>query len=178
MLLNCSASLEEIKKHILPKAASTLGIAFFIFQASVCSATPPATLTNPSVPSLQRSIHEAENLSLNRDRTLACGVLWRNIKKANKADGKILKDKLIQLSRYYYTDKGFQAFLVGKEAFQKQKYQDALEKFLEADELEAGIIEVLHYLTLTQLWLKKSSQAEGTNKRAVQMCPIDLEIQK
>jgi tetratricopeptide (TPR) repeat protein len=160
---------EEIKSKKFLKAASILLTAFFFMAAK-----KPST----GNVSLQRIIHEAENLSLNKDRLLACGVLWRNAKKANRDDAKTLKEKLFQLSRYYYTDKGFQAFLAGKDAFQKQKYQDALDKFLEADDLEAGNVEVLHYLTLTQLWLKKTSQAEATNKRAVQMCPIDIEIQK
>ena len=164
--------LKTLLVKTMIKAASAFGAAFFIF-------TPfNAVAEDAPGPSVQRIIHEAENLSLNRDRNLACGVLWRNIKRADKTDAKILRDKLFQLSRYYYTDKGFQASVVGKELFQKQKYQDAADKLAEADDLEAGNVEVLHFLTLSKLWLKKFSQAETVNRRALQICPIDMDLQR
>ncbi len=136
------------------------------------------TAQSVEVVSLQRVIREAENLSLNHDRLLASNVLQRNLKKASKADFKILREKLLQLSKLFYTDEGFRAYLVGKELFAQQKYADALEKLLEADELEKGNTDVLHLLIMTRVQLKKTAQALVDQKRALQMCPLDIELQK
>jgi tetratricopeptide (TPR) repeat protein len=129
-------------------------------------------------PQAARAIRESENLSLLKDRLPACTALIRTIKKANKEEAKILRDKLSQLSRYFYTDKGFQAYLLGKELFEKENFIDSVDNFTEAEELEKGNIDVLHYLELSQLWLKKIALADATNKKALQINPYDLDILK
>jgi tetratricopeptide (TPR) repeat protein len=127
-------------------------------------------------PQTSRAIRESENLSLLKDRLPACTVLIRTIKKANKDEVRILRDKLNQLSRYFYTDKGFQDYLLGKELFEKQKFSDALDKLTEAEDLEKGNIDVLHYLELSQLWLKRGALADLTNKKALQINPFDMDV--
>jgi hypothetical protein len=128
---------------------------------------------------VKKAIKEAENLSLNQDRVLASGVLLRNLKKAtDPKDIKILKDKLIALSRVFYTDSGFEAYQDGKELFEKQKFTDSIEKFLESDETEKGNVEVLHALTLAYLQAQKPYLSENINKRALELCPIKLEIKQ
>src|ERR1700679_718276 len=126
----------------------------------------------PISPQTARAIRESENLSLLKDRLPACTALIRTIKRANKEDAKILRDKLNQLSRYFYTDKGFQDYLLGKDLFEKEKFADSLDKLTEAEELEKGNIDVLHYLELSQLWLKKGALADATNKKALQINPF------
>jgi tetratricopeptide (TPR) repeat protein len=127
--------------------------------------------------SIQRVVREAENLSANQDRQGATNLIVRQLKKtAASEDLKFLKEKLHFFSRYFYTEKGFQAYLVGKELFDKKKFSDALDKFMEADELEKDNVDVLHYLTLNQLALGKPDLAEATNKRAMLMCPGDLDL--
>jgi tetratricopeptide (TPR) repeat protein len=155
--------VESNLKKLL-KAATLTGAAFFFLGAAQ---------ENPT----QKAIRDAENLSLSKDRSAATQVLWHAIKKtSDKNDLKTLKDKLIQLSRYFYTDKGFQSYLAGKELFDKQRYSDAMEKFTDSDELESDNVDVLHYVTLTNLWLKKSALAESSAKRALQICTIDIEL--
>lgn len=128
-------------------------------------------------PQTQRAIREAENLSLLKDRLQACTALIRAIKKTTVPNEvHMLNEKLSQLSKYFYTDKGFQDYLLGKDFFEKQKFNDALEKLSEADDLEKGNVDVLHYLELSQLWLKKTPLAEATNKKAMQINPFDIEI--
>jgi tetratricopeptide (TPR) repeat protein len=127
-------------------------------------------------PQTQRAIRESENLSLLKDRLQACTVLNRTIKKSNPQEAPLLREKLTQLAKYFYTDKGFQDYLLGKELFEKQKYADAVEKLAEADELEKGNVDVLHYLGLSQLWLKKLTLADAVVKRALIINPFDIEI--
>jgi tetratricopeptide (TPR) repeat protein len=126
----------------------------------------------------KRAIHDAENLSLLKDREPACLVLIRAIKKATDEDSKVLKDKLSQLAKYFYTDKGFQDYLEGKDLFEKQRFSEALEKFNESEELEKGNSDVLHYLELTNLWLKSPSVALAESKKALQINPYDVETIK
>ena len=127
-------------------------------------------------PQSQRAIREAENLSLLKDRLPACTALIRTIKKATPVETPILREKLSQLAKYFYTDKGYQDSILGKEFFEKQKFTDAIEKLNEADDLEKGNTEVLHYLALSQLWLKKGALADATNKRALQINPFDVDV--
>jgi tetratricopeptide (TPR) repeat protein len=130
----------------------------------------------PLSPQAERAMREAENLSLLKDRLPACTALIRTIKKTDKSDQKVLKEKLSQLARYFYTDKGFQNFLEGKDLFEKQKFSDALEKFVEADDLENGNIEILHYRILSQVWLKQVAAADTLLERALQIDPFDMEV--
>ncbi|MDZ4677253.1 MAG: hypothetical protein SGI74_07045 [Oligoflexia bacterium] len=150
-------------------------IAMLIFNFALVLAL--SSSANSAMP-LQRILREAENLSLNHDRILASNVLQRNLKKASTADTPVLREKLLQLSKLFYTDEGFRAHLSGKELFAQQKYADALEKFQEADELEKGNTDVLHMLIISQVQLKKTALALVEHKRAIQMCPIDIELQK
>src|SRR4051812_9677357 len=86
----------------------------------------------PSISALAaKAIREAENLSLIQNRAQACVVLSRALLKADKKDQSVLKEKLSLLAKYFYTDKGFQAYVVGKDLFKKMKFSDALEKFTE-----------------------------------------------
>ena len=152
------------------KAALFLGAAFFC--ASTLAADKPAKPTSL----VDRAIKEAESLSLVQDRMMASQVLLRNIRKLSKAEAKPLKEKLMTLSRYFYTDRGFQAYLSGKDFFEKKKYPDAVDKLTEADDLEKSNVDVLHLLTLSNLKLQKYEAAETTAARAAQVCPVDLEL--
>lgn len=146
-----------------------IGLLFALFST-------PSFATDKTLSSqTQRAIKEAENLSLLKDRLPACAVLARALKKSNSHEEKLLREKLNQLSKYFFTDKGFQDYLLGKELFEKQKFSDSLERLIEADEVEKGNIDVLHYMVLDYLWLKNGALAETTSKRAQQINPIDAE---
>ncbi len=129
-------------------------------------------------PYVQKIIKEAERLTVIENRTMACNVLYRNLKKANKTAFAQLKEKLLALSRYFYSDKGYENYLLGKDLLEKQKYNDAAEKLAEANDLEKDNVEVLHLLSLAQLGMQKTNLASATSKRALQVCPIDSELMK
>ena len=60
----------------------------------------------------------------------------------------------------------------------KLKFSDSTDKFLEADELEKGNIDVLHWLALSYLQSQKTSFADSVIKRGLQINPADLELQR
>jgi tetratricopeptide (TPR) repeat protein len=127
--------------------------------------------------SVTRIIREAENLSSEQDRAGAANLILRQLKKTSAPkEARVLKEKLQFFTRYFYSEKGFQSYLVGKELFEKKNYRDALDKFSEADELEKDNVDVLHFMALTQLALGRADMAEGANKRALQMIPFDPEL--
>ncbi len=123
-------------------------------------------------------IKEAENLTLLQDRELACATLFKAYKKADPKDAAELKEKLFYFAKYYYTDKGFQAFLSGKEFLDKQKYQEAVEKLSDADELEKNNTEVMHHLSIAYLWVKKTKEAMDEATKSLQINPLDIELLK
>jgi tetratricopeptide (TPR) repeat protein len=161
----------ENKNRDTIKAGVFTAILFFLTLPTGARGAVAAN-SNP----IQRVIHDAEELSLTKDRDQACALLVKSLKKSSKDDSRTLKAKLVQLSRYFYTDKGFSSYLEGKDFFDKQKFQDAADKFAEADELDNSNVDILHYMTLANLWLGRIDQAEVTSRRASRICPIDQEL--
>jgi hypothetical protein len=163
-----------IKLKKICSALSMLKIAFyallftsFIFNSKgVCE----------SKPNVKKFLKEAENLTLIQDRLMACTTLYKVHKKFQGAEAKQIKDKLFYLASYFYTDKGLQDYLVGKEFFENEKYQEASEKLVDSDNLEKGNTDVLHYLTLSYLWLKNGKLAEESNLKALQINPLNAEL--
>lgn len=125
-----------------------------------------------------KAVKEAENLTLLQDRLSACATIYKAYKKTDKGHGKPLKEKLHYFATVFYTDKGFQDYLAGKDLFSKEKYPEAAEKLLESDTLEKNNTDVLRLLALAQLWSKKPKLAAETNAKALQINPIDEELLK
>jgi tetratricopeptide (TPR) repeat protein len=147
-------------------------------MAALILSSSVSTASSPSI-EVKKAIKEAENLSVNQDRLLASSVLLRNLKKVtNKNDVQALREKLTSLTRVFYNDNGFEAYESGKEFFEKQKISDSVDKLLEADEIEKGNVDVLHLLTLSYLQLQKYALADNINKRALELCPFDLELKR
>ena len=155
--------------YILKYAVLLMGAAFLFLGAE-------KTTVGADV---NKAIKEAENLLLNQDRILACTVLQRNLKKSlNKEEQRVLREKLSALSKVFFTDSGFEAFASGKDLFSKRKFPEAIEKFVESDESEKGNSDVLHYLTLSYLQSHKLALAEGTNKSALEINPVDIDLNR
>lgn len=113
---------------------------------------------------------------LSQDRAKALVILRRSLSVSRNADAKLVKEKIKTFGNYFLTDKGFQAFQVGKDLFIKRKYADAVEKFNEAEELEKGNFEVASYLILSQVALNRSSSAEALLKNYELEVPIDKNL--
>lgn len=137
-------------------------------------------LSSPTLASIgvDRVIREAESLSLIHNRSQASAVLLRALNKARPPEAGVLRDKLFQLTRFFYSDKGLQAYQVGLEFFAQEKFFDAIEKFAESDEFEKGNIDVLHNLALSQYMTKKLDAAESTIQKGLQLCPLDRELHR
>lgn len=125
-----------------------------------------------------KAIKEAENLTILQDRFSACNTLYKAYKKATNFEKKELRERLFYFSKNYYTDKGFQFFLDGKELFLKEKFAEAKDKLLEADTLEKSNTEILYYLSLSYLWQKKYTEAQEATQRGLQINPLDLELRR
>ncbi len=139
--------------------------------------TPPAASQGQSSKASQ-AVKKAENSTLVQDRLLACYTLFEAHRKSKGADAAFLKERLFYFSKNYYSDKGFQNFLVGKDFLEKEKYQEAVDKFTEADETEKSNTEVLHNLSLALFWTKKIKLAVEANVRALQINPLDDELSR
>lgn len=148
------------------KEAQILGTFLFLF------------ITQATADNKLRAIKEAENLTLIQDRYLACNTLYKAYKKADEKEKKLLKEQLFYFSKNFYTEKGFQIYLSGKEQFEKDKYQEAVENLSDAEMLEKSNTDVLYYLTLSYLWLKKYDEAYKTIQKALSINPLDVEIYK
>lgn len=150
-----------------------VGILSTLLIFSVCS-----FVLAEGPPSVKKVLKEAENLTLLQDRLSACNTIYKAMKKSSGASAKQLRERLFYFAKYFYTDKGFQNHLLGKELLAKDKFAEAAEKFAEADILEKGNTEVLHLLVLAQLWMKKPKLALETVERAIQTNPADEELLK
>jgi tetratricopeptide (TPR) repeat protein len=127
---------------------------------------------------VSKVVKEAENLSLMHDRTLACGLLVRTLKKSTPDESKILKDKINSLARVFYTERGFQSYLSAKEAFNKGRFAEASEKLTEVDEAERSNIDVLFVLALAQMGSRNFAGADQTVQRALVVNPFATEFNR
>lgn len=149
---------------------------FFILILILSPLAFGVTLLDTGKSMTKRAIKEAENLTLLQDRLQACTGLFKAYKKAAKEDQLTIKERLFYFSKNFYTEKGFNLYLSGKELFEAAKYKEAAEKFAEADELEKHNIEVSHFLALAWLWQKKFKLATEANTQGLLINPLDDEL--
>lgn len=153
-------------KNVFKQVALIIGATCLLVGAS------PARLSPESV------IKSAEKYSLQKQRLKATQVIIAtlpNFSNQQPAYQK-LKKKLVQLAQFFYTDKGQQAYEMGKLHLKKGQYLDAVDKFREAEKYEGGNTAVLSKLTKAYLFLGDIKKARIANKKALNFCPFDEEL--
>ncbi|MBK9293727.1 MAG: hypothetical protein IPM57_04665 [Oligoflexia bacterium] len=152
---------EKINKIKILERATLFCVALFLFPLLLNAQTR------------LRAVKEAENLTLIQDRAQACSTLLKAYTKtANKAYKKIFKEKLFYFASNFYSEKGFQLYLRGKEHFAKKNYSEAIDSFNEADAYEKSNTEILNFLTLSYLGAGKFSEAQSAIKTVKTINPL------